>query len=110
MASFGIWQQLKHNIFFFIAWIYRSVWTIIAMLTFPPKCFKFQEITEISKCSESPEAEHFAIGNVHCDNLPLGIVASKQLQEGLIVFSDNILHFLKIKKKFAEFTKTILWL
>ena len=48
------------------------------------------------------------------DNLPLGIIAliyanchSKQLQEGLIEFSDNKLHFLK---KFFEFTKTILWL
>ena len=58
--------------------------------------------------------KHFAIGNVHSDNLPLGIIALicqlKQLQEGLIVFSDNILHSLKIKKKFVEFTKTILWL
>ena len=26
------------------------------------------------------------------------------------VFSDDFLHFLKIKKKFVEFTKTILWL
>ena len=30
---------------------------------------------------------------------------SKQLQEGLMVFSDDSLHFLKIKKKFVEFTK-----
>ena len=28
----------------------------------------------------------------------------------LIVFSDNIMHFLEIKKKCVEFTKTILWL
>ena len=34
----------------------------------------------------------------------------KQLQEGLMVFSDDFLHFLKIKKTFVEFTKTILWL
>ena len=26
-----------------------------------------------------------------------------------MVFSDDFLHFLKIKKKFVEFTKTILW-
>ena len=38
------------------------------------------------------------------------ICPSKQLQEGLMVFSDDFLHFLKIKKKFVEFTKTILWL
>ena len=33
---------------------------------------------------------------------------SKQLQEGLTVFSDDLMHFLKIKKKIVEFTKTIL--
>ena len=38
------------------------------------------------------------------------ICHSKQLQEGLNVFSDNILHFLKIKKKFVKSTNTILWL
>ena len=45
--------------------------------------------------------EHFAIGFVHNDNLPLGNIAlqchSKQLQEDLMVFSDDFLHFLKIK-------------
>ena len=63
-------------------------------------------------CSESPRT--FAIGYVHNDNLPLGNIAlqchSTQLQEDLMVFSDDSLHFLKIKKKFLEFTKTILWL
>ena len=38
------------------------------------------------------------------------ICHSKQLQEGLMVFSDDFLHFLKIKRKKVEFTKTILWL
>ena len=38
------------------------------------------------------------------------ICRSKQLQEGLMVFSDDFLHFLKIKKKKKiKFTKTILW-
>ena len=40
----------------------------------------------------------FAIGYVH--NMPLGSIAlqySKQLQEGLMVLSDDFLHFLKIK-------------
>ena len=60
--------------------------------------------------------EHFAIGYVHNDVLPRGninymtICHSKQLQEGLMVFSDDFLHFLKIKKKIVEFTKTVLWL
>ena len=34
----------------------------------------------------------------------------KQLQEGQMVFSNDSLHFLKIKNKSVEFTKTILWL
>ena len=58
--------------------------------------------------------EHFAIGYIHNDNLPLGNITlqyhSKQVQEGLTVFSDDFLHFLKIKKQFVKFTKTILWL
>ena len=59
--------------------------------------------------------KHFAIGYIHKDNLPLGniplqFVIQSRLQEGVILFSDDFLHFLKIKKKYAEFTKTILWL
>ena len=34
----------------------------------------------------------------------------KQLQESLMGFSGDFPHFVKIKKKFVEFTKTILWL
>ena len=80
--------------------------------------FSLQEISKTSKCSESPK--HFAIGYVHNDILPRGNIAlqyihvhvrhSQQLQEGLMVFSDDFLHFLKVKKKMVEFTKTILWL
>ena len=59
--------------------------------------------------------EYFPIGNVHNGYFATGqyyitICHSKQLQEGLMVFSDDFLHFLKIKKKKIEFTKTILWL
>ena len=76
----------------------------------------------VKKCSEfgappppPPPPEHFAIGYVHNDNLAfrqycITICHSKQLQEGRMVFSDDFLHFLKIKKKMVEFTKTILWL
>ena len=51
--------------------------------------------------------EHFAIGYVQNDNLPLENIAlqyviSKQLQEGLMVFSDDYLHFLKIKNFFCR--------
>ena len=42
-------------------------------------------------------------GYVHNDSLPLGILHynichSKKMQEGLMVFSNDFLHFLKIKK------------
>ena len=60
------------------------------------------------------------VGSCLCSNIHLKyyitgqycitICHSKQLQEGLMVFSDDSLHFLKIKKKIVEFTKTILWL
>ena len=74
----------------------------------------FSGNNQIIKIFRSPP-EHFAIGYVHNDNLPLCNIAirichSKQLHECLVVFSDDFLHFLKIKKKFVEFTKTILWL
>ena len=56
-----------------------------------------------------------AIGYVHNDNLPLGNIAlqyviQNKFREGLIVLFDDFLHFLKIKKKFDQFTQTILWL
>ena len=35
---------------------------------------------------------------------------SKQLSVGLMVLSDGMVHFLKIKKIFNKSTKTILWL
>ena len=42
MDSFGIRQKLKQIIIFFvIAWIYRSVWTIIAMLTLRSQMLQF---------------------------------------------------------------------
>ena len=54
---------------------------------------------------------------VHNDNLPLGNIAlhymyviQNNIAEDLMVFSDDFLHFLNIKKKCLEFTKTILWL
>ena len=56
--------------------------------------------------------EHFAIGYVH--NLPLGNNVLQYIIQKIAgrsdVFSDDFLHFLKIKKKIVEFTKTILWL
>ena len=54
--------------------------------------------------TKSPE--HFAIGYVHNDNLPLGNIAlqyviQNNLQEDLMVLSDDFLHFLKIKIFFS---------
>ena len=59
--------------------------------------------------------EYSAIGYVHKDNLPLGrryCITHMSFQtfcrKGLMVFSDDFQHFLKIKKKFVEFTKDYL--
>ena len=48
-----------------------------------------------------PPPEHFAIGYVYLatGQYYITICHSKQLQEGLMVFSDDFLHFLKTKKK-----------
>ena len=98
---------------FFYAEFYRVVWTINALLTVRSEMLPISENDQNIKMLGVPQ--HFAIGYVHNDNLPLGnicitICHSKQLQEGLMVFSNDSLHFLKIKKKIVEFTETILWL
>ena len=76
-------------------------------------CSNCQEITKISKCSESPE--HSAIGNIYRDILLLGITCItlqhviKQLPVGLMVLSYGMVHFLEIEKRFNKLTKTM-WL
>ena len=52
------------------------------------------------------------MGNVHNDNLPLRNIAlqyviQNNMHECPVVFSDDFLHSMKIKKKFVEFTQTI---
>ena len=60
--------------------------------------------------------EHSAIGNIHTDILlSIGYYYitkchSKQLPVGLMVISDGMIHFLKIKIFLNKSTKTILWL
>ena len=88
--------------------------TINALLTIRSEMLPFSGNKQKHKNVRSPP-EHFAIGYVHNDNLPLDnnalqYIIQKQLKEGLMVFSDDFLHFLKIKTKFVELTKTILWL
>ena len=58
---------------------------------------------------------HFFCKNIHSDILLLGIISLQHVIQnncpvGLMVLSDGIVHFRKIKKKFNLSTKTILWL
>ena len=103
--------KMKMNIFFVNAEFYRVVWTINALLTVRSEMLPYSGNNQKHRNVWSPP-EHFSIGYVNNDNLQLGTIAlqlchSKQLQEGLMVFSDDFLHFLKIKKKKVEFTKTL---
>ena len=71
---------------------------------FALKCFNFQEMTKTYKCSESSRTLCHRLTYVHvmiiCHwQYCITICHSKQLQEGLMVFSDDFLLFLKIKKK-----------
>ena len=105
--------KIQINIFFYEEF-YGVVWTINALLTVCSEMLPFSGNNQKLKNVRSPP-EHFAIGYVHNDNLPLGNIALQyiiqtNLQEDLMVFSDDFLHFLKIKKKFVKFTQTILWL
>ena len=57
--------------------------------------------------------EHSAITNIHTDSLLLHSFTtchSKQLPVGLMVLSDGVVYFLKIKKSSNKSTKTTLWL
>ena len=93
-------------IFFVNAEFYRVVWTINALLTVRSERLPFSENNQAKhkKCSECPE--HFAIGYVHNDNLPLGNIALQYMyviqnncRKVWWCFSNDSLHFLKIKKK-----------
>ena len=54
---------------------------------------------------------YYGIFNSKSCTILITICHSKQwLHECLVVLSDDFLHFLKIKKNFVEFTKSILWL
>ena len=62
-----------------------------------------------------PPPEHSAIGNIQRDVLLLGIITLQHVIQNncrwvLMVLSDGMVHFLKIKKNFNKSTKTILWI
>ena len=83
--------------------MYRVVWTINALLTVRSEMLPFSENNQNIKMFGAPRTLCH-IGYVQNDNLPLGNIAlqlclSKQLQQGLMVFSDDFQHFLKIKTK-----------
>ena len=69
-------------------------------------------ITKIPKCFRGPP-EHSAIGNIHYIGMNcyigyyyIATCHSKQLPVGLMVLSDGMDHFLKIKKHFNKSTNT----
>ena len=66
---------------------------LIPCQLFAQKCSNCQEITKISKCSGSPEHSAIGIGYYYIT------CHSKQLPVGLMVLSDGMVHFLKIKIK-----------
>ena len=109
MDQFWKMAKIKINISFLF---YRVVWTINALLIVLSGNASFSGNNQnIKLFGVPPNTLHIGYVHVHmCIYLPLGNSAFKQLQEGLMVFSDDFLHFLKIKKNLVEFTKTILWL
>ena len=70
MDSFGTWRKW---FFFFNAEFYRVVWTINAPLTVCSEMLPFSGKNQNINVWSPPE--HFAIGYVHNDNLPLGNIA-----------------------------------
>ena len=67
--------KIKIFIFCFVnVEFYRVVWTNNALLTIRSEMLPFSENNQKYKNVRSPP-EHFAIGYVHNDNLPLGNIA-----------------------------------
>ena len=72
MDSFGTWRKWK-LIYIFNAQFYRVVWTINALLTVRSEMLPLSGNNQNKNVRSPPE--HFAIGYVHNDNLPLGNIA-----------------------------------
>ena len=67
--------KIKIHVFFLVnAEFYRVVWTINALLTVRSEMLPFSGNNQNIKIVWGPP-EHFAIGYVHNDNLPLGNIA-----------------------------------
>ena len=116
MDSFGKWWKWKLIYFSVNAEFYRVVWTIInALLTVRSEMLPFSENNQNIKMFGVPPK---TLPQVTCTYIMIIChwailhynMSLKKLQEGLMVFFNDSLHFLKIKKKIVEFTKTILWL
>ena len=79
MDSFGTWQKWKLIFFGVNAEFYRVIWTINVLLTVRSEMLPFsgnnQNIIFFLESPPPPPPEHFAIGYVHNDNLPLGNIA-----------------------------------
>ena len=103
MNSFG--TRLKRKLIYIFLLNFCRILNINALLTVRSEMLPFSGNNQNIKMFGVPP-EHFAIGYVmyimmicHWAILHYTICLSKQLQEGLMVFSDDFLHFLKIKKK-----------
>ena len=115
MDSFGTWRKWKLIYIFFVnAEFYRVVWTINALLTVRSEMLPFSgNNPNIKMFGSAPE--HFAIGYVHNDNLPLGNIVLQyaipnNCRKVWWCFLMISCTFWRSRKKIVEFTKTILWL
>ena len=118
MDSFGIYGENEMKIkSLLIHYLYKTEWPtcINALLIVHSEILKFSRNNQYIKMFGVPPNTlpllmymviicHWALF------IALKYVMVKQLQEGLMVLSDDMLHFLKIKEKLVEFTITILWL
>ena len=112
MDSFGTWWNFFLFFVFVNAEFYRVVWTINALLTVCSEMLPFSGNNQNIKMFGVPP-EHFAIGYVHNDNLPLRYIALQY------VIQNNCMNvwwcflmisctFWRSRFFFVEFTKTIL--
>ena len=120
MDSFGTWWKLKFIFCFVNAEFYRVVWTINALLTIRSEMLPFSENNQNVKLfgvpppPPPPPPEHFAIGYVHNDNLPMGNIALQYVTQNNCRKINGVFWWFPTlsedQEKILKFTKTILWL
>ena len=83
MESFGTWRKWKLIFLFVNTEFYRVVWTINALLTVRSEMLPFSGNNQNITLFGVP-SEHFAIGYVHNDNVPLGNIALQYVIPNII--------------------------